>query len=124
MQQVFSNSPFPGKFQYEFLDVIFLVLPKYCLEPGLLSPFRMSGSHGGAPYDENEFASSIRGGACLHFLSSIPAYSSQIALRTMSDSFAPREVISHLIALQRVLTKPLLLRLLYLLVTEGVPKRS
>ena len=47
------------------------------------------------------------------------AYSSQIVLQTISDSFAPQEVIPYDIPLQRVWTSlPVLLSRLYMLVVQ------
>ena len=74
-------------------------------------------SLGRVPCDEKESVGLIYGGPYLHFLSLTLAYSSQIVLRTVSDSFAPQELISYDIPAQRALKKlAVLLRLLYLLV--------
>ena len=67
--------------------------------------FHVPDSYGRVPFDENEFVCLIRGGPCLHFQILTPAYPSQIVCRTVSDSFAPRKVISYDVPLQRVLIK-------------------
>ena len=64
--------------------------------------FRILDSYGRAPNDENEFVCSIRGWPCLHFLPLTPAYSAQILLRRVSDSFALQEANSYDSPLQRV----------------------
>ena len=58
---------------------------------------------------------------CTFCLQLLP-YSYHILLRAVSDSFALQEVISYDMPLQRVLTKPLLLRLVYLLAISGDPE--
>ena len=74
-------------------------------------------SHGRIPCEKNESVGLIHGGPRLHYLRLTPAYSSQIVLRTVSDSLALQEVISYDVPLQRVLIRlPLLLRRLHQLV--------
>ena len=78
--------------------------------------FHIPDSYGRDPRDENEFVCLICKRPCLPFQILTPAYPSQIVCRIVSDSFAPRKVISYDVPLQRVLIKlRLLLRLLRLL---------
>ena len=77
-----------------FLDELLLGLPLLLgAKPALSGNSHISDSLGAVPYDENEFVCLIRGEPFLHFLISTPANSSQIVLRTVSDSSVLQEVI-------------------------------